>query len=83
MSQNSSNKNSSKNDLFVQQFFARIPPEIVATFTNTQLTEIKKAFNDRIYKRHLVDIRVSIPFFVKRFYVVFLLGKEKRLKKRE
>ncbi|WP_414543633.1 hypothetical protein [Nostoc sp. CCY0012] len=83
MSQNRSNKNSSQNDLYKRQFFARIPPEILATFTSTQLTEIEKVFNDRVYKRHIVDIRVSIPFFVKRFYVVFLLGKDKRLKKRE
>ncbi|MBN3892389.1 MAG: hypothetical protein HWQ43_25680 [Nostoc sp. JL31] len=83
MSQNHSKKNSSKKDPFEQQLFTRIPPEIVATFTNAQLTELKKVFNDRIYKRHFVDIRVSIPFFVKRFYVVFLLGKEKRFKKRE
>lgn len=83
MSQNRSNKNSSQTDPFVRQLFARIPPETVATFSNAQLTELEKVFNDRIYKRHIVDIRVSIPFFVKRFYVVFLLGKEKRLKKRE
>ncbi|MEH2000163.1 MAG: hypothetical protein V7L00_15685 [Nostoc sp.] len=80
MSRNRLTKYSSKNDTFLQQFFACIPPEVVATFTDAQLTELQKVFKERVSKRHAVDIRLSIPFIKKRFYVVFLLGKEKRSK---
>ncbi|MBN3897406.1 MAG: hypothetical protein V7L14_17120 [Nostoc sp.] len=73
-------KYSSKNDTFLQQFFACIPPQVVATFTDAQLTELQKVFRERVSKRHAVDIRLSTPFNKKRFYVVFLLGKEKRSK---
>jgi hypothetical protein len=83
MSQNRSPKKFSHNDPFLQQFFARIPTETAATFTNEQLTELKKVFSGRLFKGHAVDIRLSIPFLMKRFYIVFILGKEKRSKKRE
>ncbi|MEH1912738.1 hypothetical protein [Nostoc sp.] len=73
-------KYSSKNHTFLQQFFASIPPQVVATFTDAQLTELQKVFGERVSKRHAVDIRLSIPFSKKRFYIVFLLGKEKRSK---
>ena len=81
MPQNRFTKDSSKTDPFVQQFFARIPPKTATTFTDTQLAALKQVFKDRISKRHAVDIKLSMPFF-KGFYIVLLLGKEKRSKKR-
>jgi len=81
MSQNRFTKDSSKTDPFVQQFFARIPPKTATTFTDAQLVALKQVFKERISKRHAVDIKLSMPFF-KGFYIVLLLGKEKRSKKR-
>ncbi|MEA5505325.1 hypothetical protein VB735_19865 [Halotia wernerae UHCC 0503] len=78
MSQKSFNHNSLRNDPFIKQFFARIPSQTVATFSDAQLTELKSVFRDRISKRHAVDIRVYIPVFKRRFYVVLVMGKEKR-----
>ncbi|MEH2420382.1 MAG: hypothetical protein V7K48_05370 [Nostoc sp.] len=80
MPRNRLTKYSSKNDTFLQQFFICIPPQVAATFTDAQLTELQKVFKERVSKRHAVDIRLSIPFIKKRFYLVFLLGKEKKLK---
>ncbi|MEH2412292.1 hypothetical protein [Nostoc sp.] len=80
MPRNRLTKYSSKNDTFLQQFFACIPSEVAATFSDAQLTELQKVFKERVSKRHAVDIRLSIPFNKKRFYAVFLLGKEKRSK---
>ncbi len=71
-------KYSSKNETFLQHFYACIPPEVAATFTDAQLTELQKVFQERVSKRHAVNIRLSIPFIKKHFYLVFLLGKEKR-----
>ena len=82
MSPNRFNKNSAKPDDFLQQFFARIPPQTAATFNNAQLTALKQVFGERVTKRHAVDIRLSIPFFPRRFYLVLVLGKEKRSKER-
>ncbi len=76
MSQKSLNKDSSNTDSFVQQFFARIPAKTAATFTDTQLTALKYVYQEHIGKRHAVDIRLSIPFFKRGFYVVLLLGKK-------
>jgi hypothetical protein len=82
MPQNRFTKDSSKTDPFVQQFFARIPPKTATTFTDTQLAALKQVFKERISKRHAVDIKLSMPFFKQGFYIVLLLGKEKRAKKR-
>jgi hypothetical protein len=76
------NKDISKTDPFVQKFFARIPPETAATFTNTQLAELKRVFHARVEQQHSVDIRLSVPIFKRRFYLVYLLGKENRRLKR-
>ena len=78
MSKNRFSQNSPNNDHFVQQFFARIPPQTAATFNNAQLVALKEVFGERIAKRHSVDIRLSIPFFQRGFYLVLLLGKNKR-----
>lgn len=71
----------STNDPFVQSFLARIPPETAATFTNTQLVELKRVFQARAQRQHYVDIRLSVPL-KKRFYLVFLMGRETRHTKR-
>ncbi len=70
-------KNHAKTDSFLQLFFARISPQTAATFTNAQLAELKRVFGYRVTP-HAIDIRLSIPFFKRGFYLVFLLGKEKR-----
>ena len=71
-------KNYAKTDSFIQLFFARIPSQTAATFTNAQLTELKRVFGTRSLRPHAIDIRLSIPFFKRGFYLVFLLGKQKR-----
>ncbi|WGV25705.1 hypothetical protein [Halotia branconii] len=78
MSQKSLNNNDLRNDPFIKQFFARIPSQTAATFTDIQLAELKSVFRDRFGKRHPIDIRVSIPFLKRRFYIVLIIGKEKR-----
>lgn len=67
-----------KDDPAIQEFLGRIPRQIAATFTNTQLAEIKRVFFHRVNNSHPVDIRLSLPFFGKRFYVVLFMGKDKR-----
>jgi hypothetical protein len=82
MSQNTLTKTTYKNDPFLKQFFACIPPETAATFTDNQLTELKRVFSNRFGNYHAVDIKFSILLPKRRFYQIMLIGKEKRLKKR-
>lgn len=82
MSQKSLTKTTYKADPFLQQFFACIPPETAATFTDIQLAELKRVFSNRFGNYHAVDIKFSILLPKRRFYLIMLLDKEKLLKKR-
>lgn len=62
-----------------EQIMARILPEAKATFTADQLNALKLACRQVSWKNsHPIDIRLSIPGYPHRFYVVFLAGKERR-----
>jgi hypothetical protein len=76
--QHYSNQDDYQNDPIVQRILARVPAEISKTFTDPQLAELKKIFVDRMNNSSAVDVRLSIPFFQRRFYLVCLMGKEKR-----
>ncbi|MFD2205111.1 hypothetical protein [Kiloniella antarctica] len=65
-------------DLFIKHYFERISPEVAATFTDDQKHAIKQMFGARGYAKHPVEIRRSIPFGRNRFYLIFLLGRERR-----
>jgi hypothetical protein len=78
LNNNEKQQNNYRNDPIIQSFLARIPGEIATTFTDTQLAELKKVFTDSKNTSSSVDIKLSIPFFKRRFYLVFLMGKERR-----
>jgi hypothetical protein len=71
-----------KSDAFMGRFFASIPLEICATYTPRQLAAVKRAFAGETGRRHPVDIRLSIPLLVRRFYLVLLMGPERRTAER-
>lgn len=75
-------KDFAQTDTFVKKFLARMPPRTAETFNEAQLLELKRVFHDRIDRRHTVDMRISLPLLQRRFYLVFLLGKDKRLSQR-
>ncbi len=82
MSDPNLNQNSLKTDPAIRKFLARIHPQVAATFTNSQLAELKRVFNKRLATPPRVDIRLSIPFFKRRFYLVLIIGKDKPDKQR-
>ncbi len=65
-------------DPFFKQFFARVPKAVADSYTDEQLDAIKLTYGARTRGAHLVDIRLSIPFITRRFYVVLLAGQERR-----
>ncbi|WP_053005795.1 hypothetical protein [Kiloniella spongiae] len=65
-------------DPFIKHYFCRIDPDIAASFTHDQKHAIKQMFGARGYAKHPVEVRKSIPFGRHRFYLIFLLGRERR-----
>ncbi|MBC1221826.1 hypothetical protein GNF10_26485 [Nostoc sp. UCD121] len=68
--------------LTFEKLIAEMAPEVSNTFTAEQLEGIKRVFNSRIWTRHSLDIRVSVPIPGLRFYLVLLAGSERRSKTR-
>ena len=64
----------------------RMPDDVVASFTQTQIEHLHSALGVRSWKKHDIDLRstFSIPFTSVKIYYVFLVGKNKRdLSRRE
>ena len=55
----------------------RIPVDLRRTFTHDQLIALSRA-SVVVKSPHMIDYRVSIPFFGKRFYLTVLAGRERR-----
>lgn len=61
----------------IERFYAQLDPQISEELTPEQKAGVEKAvLAITLGARHKVDIRRSFPFFGKRFYLVFLLGRE-------
>lgn len=66
-----------KFDPFLERFFSRIPEDVALSFSEDQLRAIKRAFVHTEGRGHSVDLRLSF-WFLTRFYMVLLLGPERR-----
>lgn len=65
-------------DPFLDHYFKRIDPRLAASFTPEQREAIKTMFGARGIVRHAVEIRRSLPIGRGRYYLVLLLGRERR-----
>lgn len=66
-------------DPFIEHYFKRLDPQIAASFTPEQRDAIRVMFGARGIAQHAVELRRSIPFLGgRRFYLVFLMGQERR-----
>ncbi len=63
---------------FCRWLLANVPQHVAASFTASQLAAIESALENRSRRRLPLDIRVSVPFFRRRFFLVFLGGPEGR-----
>lgn len=67
-------------DPFTYHVMERIDPKVRASLTPAQLSAIKAAIRaNRPSQKHTIDIRGIIPFFLVRYYFVFLSGRDRRL----
>ena len=66
----------------VDQFLDRMPSRMAGTFTGEQRAALYRALKAESWRNHPVNIRLSIPFFGKGFYLTLVAGREKRAKAR-
>lgn len=69
--------NSSENGAF-SALVRRLPPEVVDSFSPSQTQALRQALQSQAPNRHPVDLRLSIPFWPRRIYLVLLIGQERR-----
>lgn len=70
-------ENPKTSDQFIQRFLMNVPPGVASSFTDAQLAAIKSALGSN-WSRHPVEIRRSIAFFGRRYFIVVLGGVERR-----
>ncbi|BDH46344.1 hypothetical protein TUM12370_23880 [Salmonella enterica subsp. enterica serovar Choleraesuis] len=71
-------------ELVIERFYAVLDPEVENTLTPDQKSGIERALvSANLASKHPVDFRRSFPFLNRRYFVVFLLGKDMRKRARE
>jgi hypothetical protein len=71
-------KNSPNGDSLFETIISHMPSDVVATLTTSQLAAFRSSCYQFRWRKHPVDLRVSIPFPGKAIYFVFLAGPERR-----
>ena len=72
-------KKNDSTEAFTHFVFSKIDPAIRDSLTDEQFNEIRKAVSASTpLNRHPIDIRCTIPLFFFKFYVVLLMGRDKR-----
>ena len=66
----------------LERFLKRFPEDVKNSFTVEQLQAMQTALQATQWRRHPVDIRLTIPFLWKKFYFVLVAGPEQRSKQR-
>lgn len=56
----------------------RLPPEVAASFSPRQQQALQQALQTQNSSRHPIDLRLSIPCWPRRIYLVLLVGQERR-----
>lgn len=69
---------SAARDPFIDHYFKRIDPRVAATFSADQCEAIKTMFGARGIAKHSVEVRRSLPIGRGRYYLVLLIGRERR-----
>lgn len=59
----------------LNRFLNHLPSDVASSFTTEQLMAIQSTLQRQ---KHLIDIRCSIPLLWTKFYIVFLMGPERR-----
>lgn len=66
----------------LERLLGSMPQDIAQSFNEDQRLALQAALITNTRKRHPVDLRWSIPFLRRQFYLVLLMGEEERSKAR-
>lgn len=69
-------------DSTFERVIAQIPVDARQSLTLEQITALRLAFRQFSWSKHAIDLRFSIPFPKRGFYIVFVAGRERRSAKR-
>ncbi len=67
-----------REDKTIEGLLRNIPERFRDSFTDDQLVGLKVALGERKWKKHPVDLRTNIQIWRWRFYVVFVMGRDRR-----
>ena len=65
-------------DVLADLVVGAVPPSVRTTMTEAQISAVRDAVSRSVTKRHMVDVRFTVPFAFARYYVVILAGKDRR-----
>ncbi|WP_052716011.1 hypothetical protein [Magnetospira sp. QH-2] len=60
----------------------RLPAQVVDSLDDDQKTAIHQVVTESTWRTHPIDIRYSLPFFGRRYYLTVVAGEEKRTPQR-
>jgi len=67
-----------ENDPFIRVLLAKLPNELRASFSDSQLLGLKQALDTQNRSAHTLDLRRTFSFWRWNFYLVLLFGQERR-----
>jgi hypothetical protein len=84
LGKNQRNDAQNRSDLGLIDQLSRVPPHLLQGFTIDQLNTIEQIIEASLPKPSpkLIDLRVDLNLLISRFYVVILVGKDRRSQKR-
>ncbi len=65
-----------------ERLLTRMDPDIARSFSEAQLRELERALAAPASRRPAVDIRLTAPFFSRRYFITLLAGPEQRSQER-
>lgn len=69
----------SSNDPYTDNVISSIPADVRASFSAAQMDALQQALAKvHSRSRHFLDVRLQLPLYWTTYYVVFLLGRDKR-----
>ena len=75
-------KVAAKNNGLFRAMLTRLPQHVRLGFTEEQLSALAEASRGLQWGQHPVDIRLSVPILMNRFYMVVIAGRERRSRER-
>ncbi|MBE9156348.1 hypothetical protein IQ265_05825 [Nodosilinea sp. LEGE 06152] len=77
-----SDQSSSQASMALERLLGQMSPAIARSFTESQREALQAALVTTFWQKHAIDLRLSIPLVLRRYYLVVVAGPEKRSQER-